>query len=41
MNPQIRALVEQGILKTGPYRARSIADTAHIRAVLSASRRAA
>ena len=41
MNPQIHALVQQGILKTGPYRARSTADTAHIRAVLAAARRAA
>ena len=41
MNPQIHALVEQGILKTGPFRARSSADAAHIRAVLAASRRAA
>jgi hypothetical protein len=41
MNPQIRALVQQGILKTGPYRPRSAADAAYIRATIAASRRAA
>jgi hypothetical protein len=41
MNPQIHALVQQGILKTGPFRARSYADTAYIRATLAAARRAA
>jgi hypothetical protein len=41
MNPQIHALVAQGILKTGPFRPRSMADTAHIRAALAAARRAA
>jgi hypothetical protein len=40
MNPQIHALVEQGILKTGPFRPRSHADIAHIRATLAAARRA-
>jgi hypothetical protein len=38
MNSQIHALVAQGILKTGPYRPRSLADTPQIRAALSASR---
>jgi hypothetical protein len=41
MNPQIRALIEQGILKTGPLRPRSTADAAYIRATIAASRRAA
>jgi hypothetical protein len=41
MTSEIRALVEQGILKTGPFRPRSSADAAHIRAVLAASRRTA
>jgi hypothetical protein len=34
----IRELVQQGILLTGPYRPRSAADTARIRAVLSGPR---
>jgi hypothetical protein len=41
MNPQIHALVQQGILKTGPYRPRSLADAPQIRAALAAARRAA
>jgi hypothetical protein len=41
MNPQIHALVDQGILKIAPFRPRSAADAAHIRAVLAAARRAA
>jgi hypothetical protein len=41
MNPQIHALVQQGILKTGPFRPRSSADAAYIRATLAAARRAA
>jgi hypothetical protein len=41
MNPQIHALVQQGILLTGPYRPRSTADAAYIRATIAASRRAA
>jgi hypothetical protein len=41
MNPQIHALVQQGILKTGPFRPRSVADAPQIRAALAAARRAA
>jgi len=36
MNPQINALVAQGILKTGPLRARSPRDLNAIRAALGA-----
>jgi hypothetical protein len=41
MNPQIHALIAEGILKTGPFRPRSMADAAYIRATLAAARRAA
>jgi hypothetical protein len=36
MNPQIHALIAQGILKTGPLRPRSANDAAVIREALRA-----
>jgi hypothetical protein len=34
MNSEIRTLVEQGILKVAPVRARSVADIPRVRAAL-------
>jgi hypothetical protein len=36
MNPEIRALIAQGILKTGPLRPRSAADIPAIRRAMHA-----
>jgi hypothetical protein len=36
MNPQIRALIAEGALKTAPLRARSLADVPRIRAAFAA-----